>query len=299
MPPPRPSRRETKSKVSTASSTDIKFERLRPVHAGRKRSISSPPPRSPVFPGVPVFSNTDAVNSIAISERSRSLGGRHHSPHVPVDPLSPTIRPRSQTRTRSKSQTSLKSRDAKNLPPLQVSTNSPVVVSSAQSSPSLHDADDTDSHSRRKLRLKTSMGALDRFKSLIGSARSSSHTPGSHTPTSNASHSGVSPQSGGFGRGGRFTLGRTSREDGEMPHMPFTSTAFTFKENSPMSPPKGIKLTEGEREDLWNALLERSERAGGTLTVALDQLEGPSLQSDDAKFISTQDRDVKMWSERK
>jgi hypothetical protein len=84
-----------------------------------------------------------------------------------------------------------------------------------------------------------------------------------------------------------------------MPHMPFTSTAFTFKENSPMSPPKGIKLTEGEREDLWNALLERSERAGGTLTVALDQLEGPSLQSDDAKFISTQDRDVKMWSERK
>jgi hypothetical protein len=63
--------------------------------------------------------------------------------------------------------------------------------------------------------------------------------------------------------------------------MPFTGTAFAFKEISPMSPPKGTKLTEGEREDMWNALLEKSERAGGTLTVALDQLEGPSLESDD------------------
>jgi hypothetical protein len=83
-------------------------------------------------------------------------------------------------------------------------------------------------------------------------------------------------------------------DDGEMPPMPFTSTAFTFKGISPMSPSKGIKLTEGEREFMWNALLERSERAGGTLTVALDQLNGQSLQSDNASFISTQNRDVQM-----
>jgi len=83
-------------------------------------------------------------------------------------------------------------------------------------------------------------------------------------------------------------------DDGEMPPMPFTSTAFTFKEISPMTPSKGIKLTEGEREFMWNALLERSERAGGTLTVALDPLNGRSLQSDNASFISTQCRDVQM-----
>jgi hypothetical protein len=81
-------------------------------------------------------------------------------------------------------------------------------------------------------------------------------------------------------------------DDGEVPPMPFTSTAFTFKELSPMSPSKGIKLTEGEREYMWNSLLEKSERAGGTLTVALDQLDGPSLQSDNASFISTQNNDV-------
>lgn len=275
MPPPRPSRRETRSKLSTASSTELKSERLRPVHTGRQRSMSSPPPLSPSSPGVPVFSNADAVNDIPISKRSRSLGRQRHSPHVPVHSPSPTIRPQSQTRThavltRSKSQTSLISRDAKGPPPLQVSPSSHVVVSSAQSSPSLRHADVTDGHSRRKLRLKTSMGALGRLKSMIGSARSASHTP-----TSSASHSAVSPQSEGVGRGGRSTLRGISWEDGEMPPMPFTSTAFAFKEISPMSPLKGIKLTEGEREDMWNALLERSERAGGTLTVALDQLDGP------------------------
>jgi hypothetical protein len=72
-----------------------------------------------------------------------------------------------------------------------------------------------------------------------------------------------------------------SKEDEEIPPMPQASTAFAFKEISPMSPPKGNKLTEGEREDMWNALLEKSERAGGTLTVALDQLDGPSLDSDE------------------
>lgn len=39
-------------------------------------------------------------------------------------------------------------------------------------------------------------------------------------------------------------------------------------------------MTEGEREDLWNALLSRSDRVGGTLTLT----EGPGLLSDQMSF---------------
>jgi hypothetical protein len=76
-------------------------------------------------------------------------------------------------------------------------------------------------------------------------------------------------------------------DDGEAPPVPFTSTAFTFKEISPVtgpSPAKGKALTEGEREDLWNALLSRSDRVGGTLTITMDQTDGPALLSDNASF---------------
>jgi len=75
--------------------------------------------------------------------------------------------------------------------------------------------------------------------------------------------------------------------DGEPPPVPFTSTAFTFKEISPVtgpSPAKGRALTEREREDLWNALLSRSDRLGGTLTITMDQTEGAALLSDNASF---------------
>ena len=69
--------------------------------------------------------------------------------------------------------------------------------------------------------------------------------------------------------------------------MPFTSTAFTFKEISPITgalPFRGRLLTEGEREELWNELLNRSDRVGGTLTLTMEQAEGPALLSDNASF---------------
>lgn len=61
------------------------------------------------------------------------------------------------------------------------------------------------------------------------------------------------------------------------PPVPFTATAFAFRELNTDSPVAKPTLTEQEREDRWAALLARSDRAGGTLTA---KLEGGVLLSD-------------------
>lgn len=59
--------------------------------------------------------------------------------------------------------------------------------------------------------------------------------------------------------------------------VPFTATAFAFRELVLDSPVAKPSLTEREREDRWAALLAKSDRAGGTLTA---RLEGEVLLSD-------------------
>ena len=63
----------------------------------------------------------------------------------------------------------------------------------------------------------------------------------------------------------------------EVGRVPFTATAFAFRELNHDSPVSKPTLTEQEREDRWAALLARSDRAGGTLTA---KLEGGVLLSD-------------------
>lgn len=63
----------------------------------------------------------------------------------------------------------------------------------------------------------------------------------------------------------------------EVGRVPFTATAFAFRDLNRDSPVSKPTLTEKEREDRWAALLARSDRAGGTLTA---RLEGGVLLSD-------------------
>ena len=63
----------------------------------------------------------------------------------------------------------------------------------------------------------------------------------------------------------------------EVGRVPFTATAFAFRDLNHDSPAAKPTLTEKEREDRWAALLARSDRAGGTLTA---RLEGGVLMSD-------------------
>lgn len=65
--------------------------------------------------------------------------------------------------------------------------------------------------------------------------------------------------------------------ENRTPFVPFTATAFAFRELIAESPVAKPTLSEQEREDRWAALLARSDRAGGTLTA---KLEGGVLLSD-------------------
>jgi hypothetical protein len=256
-------------KTSTRSTNNLAHTQSRPGHR-HQRSLSSPTPVSPMSPDLPIFTTANAVNSIPLSKRSRSLVEVAFPPSVPPSQSIPQTTP---TLTRSKSQTSLNkssSKRSKTLPPLVLESNtssslekgkltlSPAEISTGDSiSPSVG------TPSSGKSRTKSSSGALTRVRSLMGSKSAS------QTPTSSASYSTMSPQSSG-----RRSTGsrRASREfDGEMPPMPFTATAFAFREIS-QSPPSARQLTEVEREDMWNALLQKSEKAGGTLTVVMDPL---------------------------
>ncbi|PVG02017.1 hypothetical protein CPB86DRAFT_811915 [Serendipita vermifera] len=267
VPPPRPPRRsENMGKASARGTNNIVHPQPRPGHR-HQRSLSSPPPVTPMSPDLPKFTTANAVNSIPLSKRSRSLTGVTSPPLLPpvqsVPPITPTL-------TRSKSQTSLNkvsSKRSKTLPPLVLESNSPEKGKFTLSPGEISVGDSTSpsagTPSTGKSRTKSTSGALTRVRSLMGSKSAS------QTPTSSGSYSTMSPQSSG-----RRSTGsrRASRDfDSEMPPMPFTATAFAFREIS-QSPPSARQLTEVEREDMWNALLQKSEQAGGTLTVVMDPL---------------------------
>jgi hypothetical protein len=159
----------------------------------------------------------------------------------------------------------------------------------------------------KKLRVKTSMGTISRVKSVL--MRSGS----THTPSSSGSFNTFTPSSGGLSSAN----GRSSREhsyhykparsvgnqtpqtslpsqsfspsqSSPIPPVPFTSTAFAFKELPPTKLPSAKQLSDGEREDMWNALLVKSDQAGGTLTVVFhDQALEPSLESDSVSLDSS------------
>ncbi|KAG8757033.1 hypothetical protein FRC14_002443 [Serendipita sp. 396] len=285
-PPPRPARRrEVKGKspnpiVSTVSQQPSPST-SRPKHAGHQRSLSSP-----ISPGLPTFDTNNAVNATPLSKRSQSVGAGSRVPRSITDVILQDTEP---TVVRSKSRSSVKttaSHRAKTLPPLALTPNSARTAEGDASvvSPE-RDGDSVslnDSNSRRKLRLHTSLGTITRVRSLLGSKSPSTG------PNTASSYSAFSPPSSG---GRRSLSGRVSQERSrqafmspqeELPPVPFTSTAFTFKGISSASPSAKV-LTEGEREDMWNELLVKSDLAGGTLTVSVDQKEG--LLSDKASFI--------------
>ncbi|KAG8835093.1 hypothetical protein FRC17_005214 [Serendipita sp. 399] len=285
-PPPRPARRrEVKGKLSNPVEPSVSQQpsSSRPKHAGHQRSLSSP-----ISPGLPTFDTNNAVNIIPLSKRSQSVGASARSPRAITEVIMHDAEP---TVVRSKSRSSVKSassRRAKTLPPLVLTPNSAGTTDGGATSTSPErDGDDTvslnDSSSRRKLRLHTSLGTITRVRSLIGSRSPST------APNTASSYSVVSPPSSG---GRRSTSGRPSQErskqtfmspqDGELPPVPFTSTAFAFKEFNSASP-NAKALTEGERENMWNELLVKSDLAGGTLTVSMNEKEG--LLSDKASFI--------------
>jgi hypothetical protein len=273
-PPPRPPRRGTRMR----SSTVLDNPTPRPMHR-HQRSLSSP-----TSPTGPPFVTTEPPDSLA---QLRGVGGRPRSPQPSTFKETP---PSPSTRSHLKSTGSISlGNKASHLLHRVVRPRGSESANSTNASPNpvTGERSTTKGGSQPKIRVKTSLGVITRAKG-VATPNSSSHTPSSST-----SHT-FSPQSSG----NRTSSSRTSRDhssgqgwvsvgDGEPPPVPFTSTAFTFREISPVtgpSPAKRRTLTEREREDLWNALLSRSDRVGGTLTITMDQTEGSALLSDNASF---------------
>lgn len=277
-PPPRPPRR-----VSRVKSSTVEDSTPRPSRHSHQRSLSSP-----ISPTIPDFMTTKATNAIPLSKRSQSFHESQRSPQV-VTTEPPSPKPSTVTDIPRARSISL-GKKPKHLPQLILHPKG--TESTKRTSPRSASGEHTTSSGERgsqpKMSLRTSLGTITRVKSMM--------TPksASHTPSSSASYT-LSPQSSGR----RSSSSRASHDqhhnghgwltiDGDdAPPVPFTSTAFAFKEssNSPngaaSSPESGKPaLTEGEREDLWNALLSRSDRVGGTLTIK----EGPALLSDHLSF---------------
>jgi hypothetical protein len=274
-PPPRPPRRGTRMR----SSTVLDDPTPQPMHH-RQRSLSSP-----TSPTDPTFVTTETPDSLALSKRLHGVGGRPRSPQPSTFKETPPS-PSTWSHLKSTGSISL-GHKANHLLHRVARARGSESASSVLPTPVTGERGTTKGGSQPKIRVKTSLGAITRAKGIA--------TPNSalHTPSSSTSYT-LSPQSSGT----RTSSSRTSRDqsfgqgwvavgDGEPPPVPLTSAAFTFREISPVAgppPAKGRTLTEREREDLWNALLSRSDRVGGTLTITMDRTEGSALLSDNASF---------------
>lgn len=264
-PPPRPPRRREVKSKSSLPSTPASAPALRPTHGPRQRSISSP-----VSPVLPTFLTSKAVNAIPLTKRVRSVSNEADAPS-PSTSLEMALQDTQASVVRSKSRSSVKSR-ANTLPPLVLT---PTLKADSIFSGISKDDDG------KGVRGQSSMGTITRAKSLFGSKSTST------TPNTSSSYF-VSPQSAGR----RSSSTRTSTDhhnspaEGDPPPVPFTSTAFTFKELSVTPSPRSKLMSEVEREEMWNELLVKSDLAGGTLNLVLDKKEG--LLSDNASFISSQ-----------
>lgn len=255
---------------------------------GHHRSDSTPIYTPPMSPDMPQFSTIDTINFEPLSAGTMNIADQLYSPkEYSRDP-------------RVHSEGRLGSSSTKQ-PLSPAPSNGKQQFPTSSDSPSEHG--DSDSHPpHKKLRVKTSLGTISRVKSVLLRSGSTSHTPSSST-----SYNTFTPSSGGMSSG----ASRTSREHGyhyrtarsrsvvesqmsptsqasPTPPVPFTSTAFAFKELPTTKLPSAKQLTDGEREDMWNALLNKSEEAGGTLTVVIhDQALESSLSSDNVSFISS------------
>ena len=282
-PPPRPPRRITRAQSSAA----LNEPALRPAHMVLQRSLSSP-----MSPSVPTYLTTRIPKPIPTPPKEPCS-----AESSPISPQSPTLfglAPASSAgapvkRARSNS---LKKK-AKHLPHLVFPLMSSESASHTAPPSAASEQGSGRGTSHPRAPTKSPSGASSRRKGAVTPKSASSPKSTSHTPSSSAGYT-MSPETTGH----RSSSGRASRdqspgqgwattEDGEVPPMPFTSTAFTFKEISPITgalPFRGRLLTEGEREELWNELLNRSDRVGGTLTLTMEQAEGPALLSDNASF---------------
>jgi hypothetical protein len=135
----------------------------------------------------------------------------------------------------------------------------------------------------KKLRLNTSTSFLSKVRSRGVKSSGASRTPESSGVDLSPTTSKTSPARLNY-KGKQRERSKSVVEVGsKTPPVPFTATAFAFKELNSDSPVAKPVLTEQEREDRWAALLARCDRAGGTLTATL---EGGVLLSD---TISTAD----------
>lgn len=127
----------------------------------------------------------------------------------------------------------------------------------------------------KRLRLNTSNSFLARVRSRSVKSSGALQTPES---SSSAMTSKTAPAGLSY-KGKQRERSKSYHEVGgsRSPPVPFTATAFAFRELDPDSPIARPVLTEQEREDRWAALLARSDLAGGTLTA---KLEGGVLLSD-------------------
>jgi hypothetical protein len=272
-PPPRPPRRGTRMRSSTVLDDSMP----RPTHH-HQRSLSSP-----TSPTVADFLTTKAADPLALSKGLRSVDGR---PRSPQPSTFKETHPSPYTNSHSKSTGSISLGNKANHLLHRVRPRRSESTSSV--SPNLVTGErTTKGGSQPKIRVKTSLGTITRAKG-IATPNSASYTPSSSTSyTFSPQSSGTRTSSSRTSRDHSFGQGWVTVGNGDPPPVPFTSTAFTFREISPVtgpSPAKGRTLTDREREDLWNALLSRSDRVGGTLTVTMDQTEGPALLSDNASF---------------
>ena len=121
----------------------------------------------------------------------------------------------------------------------------------------------------KRLRLNTSNSLLAKVRSRSVKSSGALQTPESSSSAKTA------PARLSY-KGKQRERSKSYVEVGSPP-MPFTATAFAFRELNPESPVARPVLTEQEREDRWAVLLARSDRAGGTLTA---KLEGGVLLSD-------------------
>ena len=127
----------------------------------------------------------------------------------------------------------------------------------------------------KRLRLNTSNSLMSKVRSRSVKSSGALQTPESSSSvmTSKTAPAGLSYKGQQRERSKSYADVGESRE----PPMPFTATAFAFRELNSESPVARPVLSEQEREDRWAALLARSDRAGGTLTA---KLEGGVLLSD-------------------
>ena len=255
----------------------------------------STPPGSPLMPSFANDRPANRFDSHPISQHTRSSSLLQSGSVAPLssssssigDSLSPTSRFGSFSSVNALSPPPVRRRVAKTSNPMHYTSSiarhiegnvANLSLSTRKSFPVLDDHSpeaelEEATEKNKRLRLNTSNSLLAKVRSRNVKSSSTSPSTDPLPTTSKSAPAGLSYE------GKQRERSKSAVEVGRSgtPIMPFTATAFAFRELYTESPVAKPSLTEQEREDRWTALLAESDRAGGTLTA---RLEGEVLLSD-------------------